>query len=87
MHESGMIKGLLRKVDSILVSEPASRVSALRVWIGPLAGISADHFREHFVHDAQGSSVQDATLLIEMGEDPTDPNAQSILLKGIDVED
>lgn len=87
MHESGMIKGLLKKVDSILDSEPAGRISALRVWIGPLAGISADHFREHFVHDAMGSSAQDATLLIEMGDDPTDPNAQCILLKGIDVED
>ena len=48
--------------------------------------ISADHFREHFVHAAQNTQMNGASLEIELCEDVNDPNAQDIQLISIDVE-
>ena len=87
MHEMSLMRDLLHKVEAVAKEQNAARVTAVGVWIGALAHISADHFREHFVDGTRGSIAEHARLDIEMSEDTTDPNAQDILLTHVEVED
>lgn len=86
MHEFSLIADLLRKIESLARSERADRVTCVRVRIGALAHISADHFREHFSDGVRGTRAEGARLEIEVSEDMNDPRAQDILLQSVDVQ-
>jgi len=77
---------LFKKIEKITDKENASKVTKVVVKLGALSHISADHFREHFVHAAQNTQMNGASLEIELCEDVNDPNAQDIQLISIDVE-
>jgi hydrogenase nickel incorporation protein HypA/HybF len=59
----------------------------VKVKLGALAHISAEHFREHFQQAARGTAAEGARLDIDVSTDESDPCAQDILLKSVDVED
>ena len=85
MHEFGLMNDLLHKIERIAAEQSASRIAKVDVWLGALAHISPDHFREHFVEGAQGTIAEGAELFIELSDDIRHPQAQDILLKSIDV--
>jgi hydrogenase nickel incorporation protein HypA/HybF len=58
----------------------------MKVRLGALAHISAQHFREHFVQAASGTVAEGARLDIEESSDQSDPRAQDILLETVEVE-
>ena len=41
----------------------------------------------HFEEDARGTMVEGAALEIEASDDPTNPEAQSVVLRSFDVHD
>ncbi|MBT9544063.1 MAG: hydrogenase maturation nickel metallochaperone HypA [Candidatus Sericytochromatia bacterium] len=87
MHEFSLLANLLRKIEDTAQRENASRVVSVSVKIGALAHISGSHFREHFEHAVRGTRCEGAELIIEEDSDPNAPDAQSILLIRIEVED
>jgi hydrogenase nickel incorporation protein HypA/HybF len=87
MHEFSLITDLMRKITAIACEQGASRVSGVKVKLGALAHISAEHFREHFQQAALGTAAEGARLDIDVSTDESDPYAQDILLKNVDVED
>jgi hydrogenase nickel incorporation protein HypA/HybF len=87
MHEAGMIRDLLARITQLANEESATAVTGVRVWLGALSHISAEHFREHFRNETMGSIAQDAVLEIETSDDIDHPQAQAILLRSIDVAD
>lgn len=87
MHERSLVADLLRKVEAIAREQHASKVSGVRVRIGALAHVSADHFRDHFTHAACTTVAEGARLETEMLIDITDPHAQEILLDSVEIED
>ena len=86
-HELSLMAGLLRRVDAIAAAEGGARVVALRVRLGALAGISPDHFREHFEHAAPGTAAESAELEVEQATDVAADDAQDIVLVSVDVEE
>lgn len=86
MHEASLIRSLIRKVGSLADAEDANKVMTVRVWLGALSHMSADHFREHFEEEAKGTVADGALLEIEVSTDIGDPNAQDLLLRSIEVE-
>jgi hypothetical protein len=48
--------------------------------------VSAAHSRKHFAASAGGTIAEGASLDIAVSGDVNDANAQSIILRGIDVE-
>ena len=86
MHETGIVRDLIRRVEATARANGAVRVSGVRVWLGALTQFSADHFREHFDEDASGTLVEGATLVITASDDEGDPRAQSVLLESVDIE-
>ena len=87
MHEMSLMNDLMSKINTIVEDQGGAKVVGVHVWLGALAHISPDHFREHFVEGARGTLAQDAHLYIESNEDPDNPHAQDILLRSIEVDD
>ncbi len=91
MHDSSMMKGLIRTAETAARQAGGSRVSGLRVRVGSLSGISPDHLRGHFEEAAAGTLLEGALLTVEEGPAGVaaldDPSAQGVLLIGVDVED
>ena len=85
MHELSLMADLLKKIEGIAREQKADTVKKIDVWLGAMAHISPDHFREHFVEGVKGTVAQGAELEIELSTDIDHPQAQDILLRSIDV--
>jgi len=81
------MKSLMRKVAEVAASHEARRVTAVEVWLGALSHMSPDHFREHFEEAAKGSIAEGARLVAHVSDDVDHPNAQTIVLEGIETEE
>ncbi|MBC8288253.1 MAG: hydrogenase maturation nickel metallochaperone HypA [Nitrospinae bacterium] len=87
MHEQSLMVDLMRKINAIGQEQSGNAIVRVKVKLGALSHISADHFREHFVQAAQGSCAEQAQLDIEISTDLNDPHAQEILLDSVEVEE
>jgi hydrogenase nickel incorporation protein HypA/HybF len=86
MHESSLMVDLLWKIESVVRDQAARRAVAVQVKLGALANISPEHFHEHFVLAARGTSAEGARLDIQVVPGLTDPRAQQIVLESVEVE-
>lgn len=87
MHEASIMNDLMDKIANIAREEGVTRVTCVDVWLGALSHMSAEHFREHFEELSRGSLAEGARLVVECSEDIRHPDAQSIMLRSIEVED
>ncbi len=87
MHEQSLMADLMRKLESLSRDQGGKKIMQVKVKLGALSHISADHFREHFEHSSRASCAENACLEVEVSEDINDPNAQEILLQSIEVEE
>ena len=85
MHESSLIENLIKKIEKVVCEQQATQVKTVRVKLGALTNISPDHFREHFIIGSKGTVVEEAELDIFVSDDIYDPNAQQILLEGLEI--
>jgi hydrogenase nickel incorporation protein HypA/HybF len=86
MHETGLVRDLIRRIEQAAVAEGATRVSGVAVWLGALSHLSASHFRDHFEIEARGGVAEGAVLAITESSDITDPDAQQLRLESLDLE-
>lgn len=90
MHETGLVRGLIRQIEQVAAQNAArvsgARISGVRVWLGALSHFSAAHFGEHFAIEARGGIAEGARLVIIESDDPTDPDAQHLRLESLDME-
>jgi len=86
MHEQSLMKDLMRKINSIGEEQQARKITCVKVKLGALSHMSAEHFREHFVLAAKGSCAENSRLDIEVSKDLNDPHAQDIMLDSVEVE-
>lgn len=86
MHETGIVRNMVRRLESIARDAGATRVSVVAVWLGALSPFSPDHFREHFDEEVRGTVVDGATLEIEQSQDLGHPNAQDVIMQSVDLD-
>ena len=86
MHETGLVRDLIRRIDQAAAAHGATRVSGVRVWLGALSHLSAAHFRAHFAIEASGSAAEGARLTITESTDPADPDAHHLRLESLELE-
>ena len=78
---------LIRKINEVACqSGTDGRVVGVKVRLGALSHISADHLREHFEQAVRGSVADGAQLEISVSDDLTDPHAQDIMLESVELE-
>lgn len=86
MHETGIIRDLVRKLEQAARDAGATRISGAAVWLGALTSFSPDHFRQHFAKEARGTLAQGAALKIEISQDIGHPNAQDVMVRNVDLD-
>ena len=86
MHETSLIPDLMDKINRVARENDATKITAVELVIGALAGISPDHLREHFDEAAAGTSAAGAELRISVAEDPMAEDAFAIRLVAVEVE-
>ena len=86
MHEQALMNDLMRTIAAQAEAEGARRVTRIRVQLGALSHFTPAHFREHFEDAARGTLAEGADVEAELRTDPTEDNAQGVVLESIDVE-
>jgi hydrogenase nickel incorporation protein HypA/HybF len=86
MHEAGLIHNLVHRLEAAARDAGAERVSGVEVWLGALSQISAEHFREHFDAEVRGTVAEGAALKLEVSDDPTAPDALSVVLRSVELK-
>ncbi len=86
MHESGLVRDMVHRIEVAARSAGAERVSGARVWLGALSDLSAEHFCEHFAAAARGTLAEGAILTFEVSDDADHPEAQGVIIQSIDLE-
>ncbi len=66
MHEQSLLRSLIHQIEAIARAHEAHRIRVVRLKIGPLAHVDAEHLREHFVAAAHGTVAENALLEIEI---------------------
>lgn len=86
MHETGMVRDLIRHIEQAVVANGAVRVLGVQVRLGALSHLSAAHFREHFELESRGTPAEGAQLTITESADAADPRAQHLVLESLELE-
>jgi hydrogenase nickel incorporation protein HypA/HybF len=86
MHETGIVRDLVRRLEHVARDANAEAVSGVEVWLGALSQFSPEHFREHFEDEARGTIAEGAALKILASDDPADPDALHVVIKSVDLE-
>ena len=86
MHEKALMDDLMRKIEAEASTEGGARVTRIRVRLGALSHFTEAHFREHFEHASHGTIAEGAEVEAELRTDPTEPDAQGVVLESIDLE-
>ena len=85
MHEHSLMAGLMRQIERVAAAHAGAAVVAVRLRVGALAHISAEHLREHFRHAARGHCAEHARLDVLESVDMADPAAQHIVLESVEL--
>jgi Zn finger protein HypA/HybF involved in hydrogenase expression len=86
MHETGLVRDLIHRLDKIAHDANAQRVTRAEIWLGALSHMSTSHFRHHFEEESPGTLAENAALTIELSEDPYHPDAQSVIMRNVELE-
>ena len=86
MHERKLMDDLMQEIERQADAVEAGRVTRVRVRLGALSHFTEAHFREHFVDAARGGIAEGAEVETEQRTDPTEPEAQGVVLESIEVE-
>jgi hydrogenase nickel incorporation protein HypA/HybF len=86
MHETGLVRDLLHRLERVARDAGARRVSGVEVWLGALSHMSPSHFREHFEEESAGTLAEGAALAIEASEALDHPDAQSVVMRNVELE-
>jgi hydrogenase nickel incorporation protein HypA/HybF len=87
MHELRLAQDLVKKADAAACKQGARRVVRVKVTLGALSGVSADHLRQRFAEAARGTSAEGARLETILGADVTARNADRLRLESVDIEE
>jgi len=86
MHETGIVRDLVRRLEAAARDAGATRVSGVTVRLGALSQFSPVHFREHFDQEIRGTLAEGAALRILTTEDIADARGQYVMMESIDLE-
>ena len=87
MHETALVRDLVRRINHLAQGMNARRVTGAKIWLGAFSHLSAEHFREHFTVEARDTPAAGAVLDIKVSDDPDDPLAQHVRLESVDIDE
>ena len=85
MHEEAMLRDLVRKAEEVARREHAGRVTRVRIWVGARSHLAGPELEGRWAHAVRGTVLEGARVDIEVSSDRTDPNAEAVALRSLDV--
>jgi len=85
MHEWGLMKALVRRVEQIAAAEHATEVTRVRVGIGALSHLTPEYLESHFAEAARDGVAAGAILDVVQDSDQSSADAQDVRLISVDV--
>jgi hydrogenase nickel incorporation protein HypA/HybF len=86
VHERGLMRDVIRRVEDVAAAEGSARVTRIAVRLGALSHFTADHFREHFEDAARGTVAESAIVDAVVEDDVANACAREVLLESIELE-
>lgn len=86
MHEEAMLRDVVRKAEEVARREGAARVTRVRLWVGARSHLGGPELRARWVHAVTGTVLSGAEVEIETSSDRSDPNAEGVVLRSLDVD-
>jgi hydrogenase nickel incorporation protein HypA/HybF len=86
MHEEAMLKDLVHKAEEVARREGATRVTRVRLWVGARCHLAGPELKEHWAYSVEGTILSGAEVEIETSSDPDHPNAETVMLRSLDVD-
>jgi len=86
MHEEAMLHDVVRKATEVARREGASRVTRIRLWVGARSHLGGPELKDRWAHAVTGTALSGAEVEIETSSDRSDPNAENVILRSLDVD-
>lgn len=86
MHEEAMLRDVIRKAEEVARHEGARRVTRVRLWVGARSHLGGPELRDRWADAVSGTALAGAELMVENSDNRNDPNAESVMLRSLDVE-
>jgi hydrogenase nickel incorporation protein HypA/HybF len=86
MHEWSVTVDLLQQLERIAQEQHPGRITGVRLRLGALAHLSPAQLQACFALATRGTLLEGAQLQIEVLTDRAAPQAQAIVLDGVQVE-
>lgn len=85
MHESGILKNIISKVEEVAAAESGASVKSITIRLGAQSNFTPEHFREHFVFDSKGTALEGVEVHVVEGADMSDRFARDIILESVEL--
>ncbi len=86
MHEEAMLQDVVRKAEEVARRERATRVTRVRLWVGARSHLAGPELKDRWAHAVTGTALAEAEVEIETSHDLGDPNAETVVLRSLDVD-
>ena len=86
MHEEAMLRDVIRKAENVARREGGQRVTRVRLWVGARSHLGGPELTARWAHAVAGTPLSGAEVEIELSRDSSDPNAENVMLRSLDVE-
>jgi len=85
MHETALLRDLRSKLVEVATTAGTVHLTRVQIGIGALAHLTEARLRAEWPDLVAGTPAEGATLVIRVGEDPTEPRAQAVVLESVTV--
>ena len=85
MHESGLMRGVVRDLERLAQANNSSRIVAVALQIRDSGKYPGEHFVEHLHAVAAGTVIEGAQIAVDLVEDPQHLGQPQITIKHIEV--
>jgi hydrogenase nickel incorporation protein HypA/HybF len=85
MHEESMLRDLIHKAEEVARREGGVRVTRVRLWVGARSHLGGPELTDRWAHAVNGTALSGAKVVVETSSDPDDPNAETVILRSLDV--
>ncbi|MGD0588157.1 MAG: hydrogenase/urease maturation nickel metallochaperone HypA [Thermoplasmata archaeon] len=86
MHEEAMLKDVVRKAEEVAHREGAARVTRVRLWVGARSHLAGPELKDRWANAVTGTTLSGSEVEIETSSDREHPNAETVILRSLDVD-
>ena len=81
-----MLQDVVRKAGEVADRQSPARVTRVRLWVGARSHLGGPELKDRWAHAVAGTQLAGSEVEIETSSDRDHPNAESVILRSLDVD-